>query len=169
MHQAGFNRRNQPGLWYKESAGEQDAEVDLLVPASFAPGRRAARLAGQAQGVAILTPGLEPILFDNEMLVVAARESTDQRSFHLAVGGVAALLIAKLHKLDDRIKEAESKGSTRRLDPKDAGDLIRLLLVADDTTRATLHRLASHPQASQAVTRGQTLLEDLFGRPRARR
>ncbi len=47
----------------------------------------------------------------------------DDRIFEVRVAGPTALLVAKLHKIADRARQAKR----RRLDDKDALDLFRLL------------------------------------------
>ena len=86
-------------------------------------GRRAARLPGHAKEVARKARGLEAALVDKHTTVITALDAADGRSFAVAVAGPAALLVAKLHKIRERISEREQ----RRLDDKDALDVLRLL------------------------------------------
>jgi hypothetical protein len=99
-------------------------EVDLMVPEAVGgPGRRAARLPGHAKDVARKARGLEAALVAKATTTIGALDSGDSRSFDVAVAGPAALLIAKLHKIAERISEPDQ----RRVDDKDALDLWRLL------------------------------------------
>lgn len=168
MAAAGFQLRTQPGLWYKPDAILIHAEVDLLVPAAVAgPGRRAARLPGHAKQVAMRSPGLEPVLIDNSHLEITALETGDPRTFQLRVAGIAALLIAKAHKLGERVTDAGASPASR-VKQKDAGDILRLLLVANHTTRTTLVHLLADELTGPSTRTGIDHLRTLFGHRRSR-
>ena len=79
------------------------------------------------------------------------------RAFEVAVAGVAALLIAKLHKI------AERKESVERRQDKDGLDVLRLLRFADTHNLAkTLANLGQHPIAGKVTQEARTFLEELF-------
>lgn len=120
--------------------------VDLLVPASLGgAGRRGARIPPHGKDVARKASGLEAALVDNDMKTLTALEATDRRQVQLAVAGPAALLVAKVHKMLDRVAQVD------RTRDKDALDVYRLLravptdelvqrfrvLLADDVARAS--------------------------------
>lgn len=66
--------------------------------------------------------GLEAALVDSSRKSIGALDpAADPREFIVAVAGPAALLVAKIHKLHDRI---DTPG---RLNNKDAHDVYRLL------------------------------------------
>jgi hypothetical protein len=136
MKMARFERGNRIGAWVtkrKVGAANVNVEVDLMVPEAVGgSGRRAARLPGHAKEVARKARGLEPTLLDKATKRIGALDPQDNRSFDVAVAGPAALLIAKLHKIVERISEREQ----RRLDDKDALDILRLLQ-AIETARLT--------------------------------
>jgi hypothetical protein len=127
MKAARFKKGNRVGAWVVQREVDgvtTNIEVDLMVPEAVGgPGRRAARLPGHAKDVARKARGLEATLVDKATTTIGALDPEDQRSFAVAVAGPAALLVAKLHKIDERISEREQ----RRVDDKDALDLLRLL------------------------------------------
>ena len=62
------------------------------------------RLPGDGKRAARKTSGLEAALIDNESVTIEALEPEDRRSARLRVAGVAALLVAKTHKIVDGVK-----------------------------------------------------------------
>lgn len=89
---------------------------------------------------------------------VAALDPGDSRAYDVNVAGVAALLVAKLHKIHERRDD-----SARRQD-KDGLDVLRLLRFADTgVLAARLAELAGHPIAGEVTGQSRALLEDLFG------
>lgn|GEM_PF-6189066 len=70
---------------------------------------------GHGKRAARKTRGLEPALVDNDVMVIEALDPADGRVAKLRVAGVAALLIAKAHKIGDRIES----GRPDRLNDKD--------------------------------------------------
>jgi hypothetical protein len=121
---AGFHRNvssGQPGGWLSSDG----IPVDLLVPAGVAPGnpkRRGVDMPPHDRRATRRTPGLEAALVDREPRDIAALGSGDARSFTLAVAGPAALLVAKLQKISERMTQPE-----RRHVAKDGHDAYRLL------------------------------------------
>jgi hypothetical protein len=67
--------------------------------------------------------GLEAVAIDRGPMTIPSLDPDDSRSIVMSVAGPGALLIAKLYKLGERAAE---KGQ-RRLEPKDAFDVYRLL------------------------------------------
>lgn len=176
MRAAGFDLiedtpdRIQPGLWHKwagTAADPIDVEVDLLVPTAFMPPTtsRGARLAGHSKRAARLTPGLEAALVDHGPLTVTALDAGDTRSSVVEVAGLPALLVAKLHKINDR---AQPGIRPDRLTDKDAGDVVRIMLATSpDELVVPLRRLLEHPQAGASTAAALGFLRPLFGAPRA--
>ncbi len=128
MEGAGFTLKTQPGghiepgIWIVEVNVEGKPEVmpvDLIVPegAASSTGRRGARLGPHGKRAARQIPGLEAVLVDHSPMVVTSLDPADRRSIEVEVAGVAALLVAKAHKLHDRLDQ----GKAHRLDDKDAG------------------------------------------------
>ena len=173
MAAAGFSREPsgprapQPGLWYKAATVggiESEVEIDLLVPQASLPhgSERGARLPNHSPSASRLVPGIEAALVDFSPMSIAALEDDDPRSVSCNVAGVAALVVAKLHKLEDRL--AAPGDANRRLDAKDAGDLVRLFLATDATLmRTTLRRLQNEPIAGPVTTAALESLTKLFG------
>lgn len=155
MEAAGFVPGSQPGTWL----GHSGIGVDLMI-VPHQSGRtgksaRAANIPPHRRGIARVTRGLEAALVDNGPMQVAALSATDQRGFSIKVAGPAALLVAKLIKLDDRLR-ASVDGQRSRLVAKDALDVLRLLQAArvDDLTDALeRHRSAEHaaPVSAEAM------------------
>jgi len=164
---AGFSRSRRVGAWVttREVEGrEVPIEVDLMVPEAVGgPGRRAARLAGHADQVARKARGLEAALVDKQIMTLRALGASDRRAFDVAVAGPAALLISKLHKIRERLAERDQ----RRLDDKDALDVLRLLQAVPtmDLVQA-LRRLQGEEVASPVTHEALAALKDLFSEAR---
>lgn len=141
----------QPGAWQTP----QGIPVDLMVPEELAgPGgrtARGARLPPHAKRSMRRARGLEAALVDNSVEQVGALDPQDSRTFSVKVAGPAALLVAKSHKLVERL------GSPDRLNDKDAHDVYRILrAIETDVLAAAFERLLaddlSRTVASEAVT-----------------
>lgn len=156
----------EPGIWQKEvevDARKITVPVDLIVPAEAAPpaGSRGARLSGHGKRAARKTVGLEAVLVDNETMPIEALEPGDRRSVRLRVAGVAALLVAKTHKIVDRIES----GRQDRLSDKDGADVVRLMGASSPAAVAsTIERLMGDPTAAATTRVAVNRFEELFGR-----
>jgi hypothetical protein len=92
---------------------------------------------------------------------VAALDQKDDRSVEVEVAGVAALLVAKCHKLHDRV----ASGRSDRLDDKDAADVIRLMQTSSPAeVGATLAALSNDPTAGPVTVEALGYIDELFGR-----
>jgi hypothetical protein len=91
---------------------------------------------------------------------VGSLEETDERRLEIRVAGPAALLVAKLHKIAERV---DSPG---RGEDKDALDVLRLLRAVPTESLAGGLRRVQADELSAGVT-GQAIvfLRHLFGRP----
>jgi hypothetical protein len=141
-------------------------EVDLMVPEAVSgAGRRAARLPGHGKEVARKARGLEAALIDKSNAIIGALSGVGARTFTVAVAGPAALLVSKLHKMDERLAE----GKQDRLDDKDALDILRLRRAIPTATlvEAFLHLLRD-PIAQEVTREALGMLERLFSSPRLR-
>jgi hypothetical protein len=117
-----------------------------------------------AREVARKARGLEAALVDKDATVIAALDSADSRSFSVAVAGPAALLISQLHKIAERLGEREQ----RRLDDKDALDILRLLqAIETETLTASLAQLLQSAVAGEITREAVGVLENHFTDPRA--
>jgi hypothetical protein len=135
-----------------------DVQIDFLVPASLGgPGRRGARLGVHGTDFARKAAGLEAAVVDHALVRVGALDGVDARAFDVRVAGVAALMVAKLHKI------AERKDRPDRIQDKDGLDVLRLLRFANTTYLAgALAQLAAHPIAGDVTRRARAFLHELF-------
>ena len=163
LTKAHFFRGRRVGAWVttKDVNGDPvNIELDLMVPEAVGgPGRRAARLTGHAKEVARKARGLEAALVDNHIVTITALQTSDRRTFNVAVAGPAALLVSKLHKIRERL--AEQKQS--RLDDKDALDILRLLqaIPTPDLARA-VQQLLKEAIALEVTREALTAMRELF-------
>jgi hypothetical protein len=171
MTDAGFHLQQvrghaEPGIWLAKTsaAGEEIVvPVDLIVPEGIASGRgrRAARLAGHGTRAARRAVGVEAALVDNSTMTIAALDPNDRRALQAKVAGPAALLVAKAHKLHDRVLS----GRQDRLDDKDAADVVRLMQATKpDEIAATLDILIKDEIAGPSTREAFEYIEELFGR-----
>ena len=128
MRDASFEQKDDPGVWWKtvDIAGSPtDVEVDIMVPERYAPagGRRSVLLPPHDKMIARRAIGLEGSIIDHDLIEVAALDDPARR-LTVRVAGPAALVVAKVHKLRDRL--AQSKAD--RIANKDAADVYRLML-----------------------------------------
>lgn len=156
----------EPGIWLASAlaAGKEIfVPVDLIVPEGVASGagRRAARLKGHGRRAVRRAVGLEAALVDNSTMTIAALDPSDERLLDAKVAGPAALLVAKAHKLHDRV----ASGRAGRLDDKDAADVVRLMQTTrPDEILTTLDVLAEDAVAGPPTKEALNFLEELFGR-----
>jgi hypothetical protein len=118
----------QPGAWMSPNG----IPVDLMVPEHLAGSgsRRGVRIPPHDKHSARRAAGLEAAIIDRSPMSV---ESLDDhgRSAIINVAGPVALLVAKLHKLGERV------ATPNRLNDKDAHDIYRLRVAIDTADRAT--------------------------------
>jgi hypothetical protein len=105
--------------------------------------------------------GLEAALIDHSPMTICALSPDDQRSVQSEVAGPAALLVAKLHKLQDRV----ASDRPTRIDDKDAADVVRIMQTTEPAEVAnTLIMLADDPVAGKPTVTALAYLDVLFGR-----
>lgn len=165
MQQAGFTLAA-PGVWHslRNVAGRDVViPVDLIVPeaASTGEGGRGARLGVHGHRAARRAVGLEASLIDHSPMAVPALNPTDGRTIMVEVAGPPALLVAKAHKIHDRL----AGGRPDRLIDKDAADVYRIM----QTTRGpevatTLRELCAVPGSATETENALDYLRELFGR-----
>ena len=149
MRRAGFypNANGQPGAWLT-AAG---IPVDLMVPDGLSQGggSRGGRIPPHSKHATRRTVGLEAAVVDHEVHTISALDPSDTRTFEARVAGPAALLVAKVHKIHERLGDPRP---SRRND-KDAHDIYRLLKATSDTASiaSAFQRLLADP-VSQMVT-----------------
>ncbi len=160
MDQAGFFPNplsSQPGAWMN-AAG---IPVDLMVPEELAgiggKQTRGARIPPHSKSSTRRARGLEAAVVDNSKMVIRALDDTDKRAFEARVAGPAALLIAKVHKISERVD------SPHRLNDKDAHDVYRLLVATESSDVAgTIRELLENPISQSATANGIVMLRALF-------
>ncbi|MGI8632163.1 MAG: hypothetical protein ACR2NA_06380 [Solirubrobacterales bacterium] len=170
MLAGGFALTDEPGIWEARfmRPGFDDeivVPVDLIVPEELAPraGRRAARLPGEhGKATARKSSGLAGAVVDNGPLELVSLEGDDPRAIMVNVAGFGALLVAKLHKLGDRLATPE------RLHAKDAGDVYRLFdAIAPDDLTTILQALLEDPRSTATTVKALAYLDQLFITPAA--
>ena len=165
MMGAGF-RAEHPGMWQITvlvGAEEMIMPIDLIVPegASTGEGRRGARIPPHGKRAARRAVGLEAALVDHSPMTVAALDPADERALTIEVAGVAALLVAKAHKIRDRL----DSGRSDRLSDKDAADVYRIMQTSRPTAVAeTMRTLIDDPMAGEVTALALDLMRDLFAR-----
>jgi hypothetical protein len=150
----------QPGIYWSADG----VEVDLMVPETMGgAGRRGARLGPHGNRSARNARGLEAALVDNGTIALQALAPADGRIIEATVAGVAALVVAKAHKLGERLQRAPD-----RLGPKDALDVLRLLRSSEsDALAATFQQLLADERASGVTTEALAYVRELFVAPNA--
>lgn len=167
MRAAHFTRSlTEPGIWLATTTvdGEElTIPIDLIVPEGVAPpgGRRGARLGPHGNRAARRAVGLEAALVDHSSMTITALEPSDTRQFEVEVAGVAALLVAKAHKIHDRL----ASNRPGRAEDKDAADVYRLMQTSSPTDLAArLATLREHETAGPVTEAAIGYLVELFGR-----
>ncbi len=156
----------EPGVWLAITTVDGETltiPVDLIVPegAASGGGRRGARLGPHGNRAARRAVGLEAALVDHSTMSVVALESGDTRSFEVEIAGPAALLVAKAHKIHDRLDSSRPG----RVEDKDAADIYRLMqTTSPDEVGQRLAELRRHEIAGPATEAAIAHLTDLFGR-----
>jgi hypothetical protein len=136
--------------------------IDLIVPEAYAgPGRRAARIAGQS-GAASRAVGLELAIWDRQRVLLTTLEEPHAQIDAWAAGP-AALLVAKAHKIHERLAQFATR--PERLRPKDSGDVGLLMMASDpgEVAQAMATHSAQHPEIAPIVADAARWLAHLFG------
>jgi len=153
----------EPGVWVATARIEGVAvliPVDLIVPEGVAPpgGRRGARLGPHGNMAARRAVGLEAALVDHAPMRLRALDPVDAREIDAEVAGPAALIVAKAHKIHDRLDRPD------RLIDKDAADVFRLMSsMQPEDVAVTMRRLLEHETAGPPTRNGLEHLRGLFG------
>ncbi|ORI19592.1 nucleotidyl transferase AbiEii/AbiGii toxin family protein [Rhodococcus sp. 1168] len=162
LTQAGFylNSNRQPGAWLNQLG----IPVDLMVPSTLsnrtsAQGR-SPRLPPHANNAMRIAAGLEGCVVDNSAMTITALDETDYRTSDVLVAGPAALLVAKIHKIHERLDTPD------RLQNKDAHDIYRLLIAADPDDLATAFgKLLANQISKSATAQALDWFAEMFGTP----
>jgi hypothetical protein len=167
LKDAGFSLKtdNQPGIWSRSEIIDGrpvDVGLDILVGASVVDGGRAARIPPHDKMSAKKVPGIEVALVDRSPLLIGSLDSADTRGIAVSVAGPAALLVAKAFKINDRLGDAGRRPD--RLTDKDAGDVLRIMMVTPAAdVAASFAELIVDQRVGDLATKGLALLHDLFG------
>lgn len=153
----GFTPREHPGAW----SSPDGIYVDLMVPDALAgAGRRGARLGPHGPRAARRAKGLEAALVDRERHTIVALDPGDARTAAIWVAGPGALLVAKVHKIAERV------GAQDRVRDKDALDVLRLLrAVATADLAGRLCHLLATATSADVTRKAVDQLRPLFGGP----
>ena len=146
LESAGFRPHTSPGTWFSP----EGVPIDLMVPSGALPAssRRTAPLEGQSGRTARRTSGLELALRDNNTMELRALDPNDTRVALVKVASPAALVVAKLIKLDERIAGPKPD----RILAKDASDVLRMLRYNDAAAiGVTLSRFAAESVGSGTI------------------
>lgn len=140
----GFKSHEQPGRWLSP----RGVYIDIMVPEALAgrPGSRGANLGVHGRRVARQAKGLEGALIDRDLHTIRALDPSDSRSIGMNVAGPGALLVAKLHKLAERVDKDD------RVKDKDALDIFRLLQAIPTDTFVQRIKGLQTSEVSRAVT-----------------
>lgn len=159
MREAGFrpSDNGQPGSWINHAK----IPVDLMVPEQLAgPGgkqARGARIPPHDRRATRRAKGLEAAVVDFDQMAVDALDTADGRCIMAKVAGPAALLVAKCHKIAERIQNPE------RLNDKDAHDAYRILRAIDtETLSLRFTRLLQDELSRDVAEQAVVYLEELF-------
>ncbi|MDN5876311.1 MAG: hypothetical protein L0J17_06965 [Brevibacterium sp.] len=143
MRAAGFLPLDQPGSWARAFG----IPIDLMVPEAMAGrGRRGARIPPHDKRAARKARGLEAALIDWDVIAVTALDPNDGRVLKAKVAGSAALLIAKLHKIVERLEQPH------RLNDKDAHDMYRILRAEETDSLLRSFRILLDDELSRDVS-----------------
>ena len=154
LQESGFHLGTNPGSWISPTG----VPVDLMVPEMLTTrSGRGAGVSPHATNSARNTAGIEGCLVDNSKMDVGSFEQGDSRLFEISVAGPAALLIAKAHKIGERI------GVHRRVDNKDAHDVYKILRAVDtETLNRNLQLLLETPVSGVSTQKGLIYIKSLF-------
>lgn len=158
MSAAGFTPDPRPsaiGSWISP----RGVPVDLMVPDAVAgTGRRGVRVPPHDSKSMRRARGIEAALVDSSKIVIGALDrEADTREFEVSVAGPAALLVAKLHKIHDRIE------TPSRQDNKDAHDVYRLLRAVETQEFVeAINRLLSEAISKETTREALDHVSELF-------
>lgn len=160
----------EPGVWTRsvDVDGERiEIPVDLIVPeGSLRQAARARRvLVPTASEPLARRPASRRPSSTNDVLPIEALDVQDRRSIASRVAGPTAMLIAKAHKINDRLAQ---EARPDRLIDKDASDVYRLMLTTEpERINEVVPTLLDDPRIGGPAQRGLEMLRGQFGARRA--
>ncbi|CAN5855977.1 hypothetical protein BH23ACT4_BH23ACT4_14010 [soil metagenome] len=99
-------------------------------------------------------------------MTITALDPKDEQAVTVDVAGPTALLVAKLHKIGERIAQVEARPD--RVIAKDAADSYRLMLhLGADAAIDRIESLLEHPTAGPSTRTALGYLRALFNAPAA--
>ncbi|OLR95478.1 hypothetical protein [Actinokineospora bangkokensis] len=168
LRAAGFARKHAdlPGLWQRTVAVggvPTKVAVDLLTGFTLVRGgRRSADIEPHDRMAVNRVRGLETAAVDRSAMVIGSLDPRDDRAVTVHVAGEVALLVAKAHKIGDRLEQRAARPD--RLVDKDAGDVYRIMVTADaGAVAAAFTALLAHPVVGEVTGIGLRLLRRQFG------
>ncbi|WP_067885391.1 hypothetical protein [Nocardia vaccinii] len=153
-----YNREQpQPGAWVSADG----IPVDIMVPEALAgpgkPGKRSVVAPPHNKMAMRRSRGLEAAIVDHSEMTVPSLDPHDTRSTTALVAGPAALIVAKCHKITERLE------SPSRLQDKDAHDVYRILVaVPTERLRASFAVLLVDEISSTVTSEAVDHLHELF-------
>lgn len=160
--------KDRPGIY--GYLAERDLEfssrttIDLLVPEAFAgdakKGARSARVPGQDRAFA-RTRGLELTIYDRTLVTLHTFDEPHD-SIEVHVAGQPALLIAKAHKVVERMADFDKRPD--RVKAKDSGDVALLMMTIEPEHALTrmLNGINQDALIAGSVRDGARYLIDLY-------
>jgi hypothetical protein len=146
-----------PGAWISPHG----IPVDLMVPEALAVerGRRSAVVPPHDRMSFRWAAGLEAAIIDHATMTVHALDLSDGRALDARVAGPAAIMVAKVHKITERLSGSQEAQN------KDAHDVYRLLVATStEMLRDSLIQLLDDPLSHAATTRALGFVGELFAR-----
>ena len=135
-------------------------EKERLLLREVLEGSRGARLGPHGKRAARRAKGLEGAAVDRGRSVITALDPSDDRAIEMWVAGPAALLVAKTHKIAERVDAKD------RVRDKDALDVLRLLRAVETEDLARrLAVLRASDIAGAVTSEAISLVPTLFGDP----
>ena len=159
MRNAGYSLTDQPGIYRRDDG----VQVDLLVPEAVG-GRigRGAGLGVHGNRAARQVRGLEGALVSHRPMIMQSLTPEDDRAYEINVARPAVLLVAKVHKLMDRVDANDN----RRINSKDAFDVFRLLQAVDPVDLIDeVNLLAAAEVSSEVTAEAMTGFREMLGIP----
>ena len=157
---------DRPGVYgYTKESGlhfNTRTTFDLIVPEVYAGGgRRAARIPGQKNS-ASRAVGLELTLWDRHLLTLETFDKPFE-SVRTYIAGPASLLVAKAHKVHERLEQISTR--PERLRPKDSGDIALLMMVSDplEVSELMFQNVQNHPEVADVVKKAARWLVEMYG------
>ncbi|MGN2635628.1 hypothetical protein ACTD5D_05405 [Nocardia takedensis] len=157
MEKAAFIRSpsGQPGAWVTSDG----IPVDIMVPDAIAGGKgsRSVHRPPHDSKAMRRTRGLEAAIVDNSEMLIEPLAEADNRTITAKVAGPAALIVAKCHKIFERVDSPD------RLQDKDAHDIYRILTAFEPEELApTFIRLLAEDVSAEVTNEAVDILQRLF-------